>query len=195
MIERHIKASEPKGCAAMDGWKRVHRLSPTYFVMLKNRIEEAEREYLRGNVDHSITILQAVRRSITEIKAEDSNKIEERHIKSADPETKNEEFRPGDRVIDDEGRKGNIVDRYAEETDNVYVLFDGTDHEVTAHVSRLKKMNDPIALAPDEKKIKGFAAKLERCVKKTKGDPTINPYAICRSALRKAHGLKVKSEE
>ena len=52
-----------------------------------------------------------------------------------------------------------------------------------------------IALAPDEKKIKGFAAKLEQCVKKTKGDPTINPYAICRSALRKAHGLEVKSEE
>jgi len=119
----------------------------------------------------------------------------ERHIKSADPETKNEEFRPGDRVIDDEGRKGNIVDRYAEETDNVYVLFDGTDHEVTAHVSRLKKMNDPIALAPDEKKIKGFAAKLERCVKKTKGDPTINPYAICRYSLRKAAGLPIKTEE
>ncbi len=55
---------------------------------------------------------------------------------------------------------------------------------------------NPVALATDEAAIPGFGEKLESCVLKVKpGQSKYNPYAVCRSSLRHAHGLNVASEE
>lgn len=40
------------------------------------------------------------------------------------------------------------------------------------------------------KKSEGIGAKYERCVKKNKGKPGVNPYAVCRAALQKKHGKR-----
>jgi len=48
----------------------------------------------------------------------------------------------------------------------------------------------PVALSAAEKAIPGYAEDLESCVLQVKGKKgSKNPYAVCRSSLKKAHNL------
>ena len=54
-------------------------------------------------------------------------------------------------------------------------------------------LNNPIALAPEEKVIEGFGERLERCVIALKPSEELgeigSAYAVCRASLRRAHSL------
>ncbi len=54
-------------------------------------------------------------------------------------------FRTGDRITDEEGNEGKIIDRTPIYSDNVYVQFDNEPAEETIHASRLRRLPPPPA--------------------------------------------------